>query len=110
MTDLKDMQEIQDLMSSDGFHLFYLSRPACGVCTAVKEKVLVLLEDFPHIDSYYVNLDLVPEAAGQFSIFTIPAILLYVNGSEYVREARYLSITDLEHQIRRPYELAFNPS
>ncbi|MDA3958893.1 co-chaperone YbbN [Oceanispirochaeta sp.] len=108
MIELTELKEIQDLMSSEGFHLFYLSRPACGVCSVVKAKVIEMLQSFPEIKSYYINLDLVPEAAGQFSIFTIPGILLYAEGKEIIREARYLSISDLERQISRPYELAFN--
>jgi thioredoxin-like negative regulator of GroEL len=106
LQELKDFETIQKLMSSEGFHLFYFSRPACGVCGVLKEKVQHMLKDYSGISSYYINLDNVPEAAGQFSLFTIPAVLLYVDGNEIVREARYISMNDLEAKISRPYEMA----
>ena len=90
--------------------LFYLSRPSCGVCSAIKPKVLSLLEAFPEIRSYHVNLDEVPEAAGQLSVLTIPAILAYTGGKEIVREARYISMDDLRAKIERPYSFVFNRS
>ena len=61
------------------------------------------LKSFPEIPSYYVNLDDVPEAAGQLSPFTIPAVLVYAGGKEVVREARYIFIDDISEKIRRAY-------
>ncbi|MCK5249714.1 MAG: thioredoxin family protein [Spirochaetaceae bacterium] len=87
--------------------LFYFSRPSCGVCSALKPKVSSMLKEFPEIPSYYVNLDEVPEAAGQLSIFTIPAVLVYAGGKEVVREARYMSIDDIAEKIRRPYNFLY---
>jgi len=107
MTELIEMAAIQSVMDSPGFHLFYLSRPGCGVCSAVRSKVEVMMENYPYMDTYYVNLDRVPEAAGQKSVFTIPAILVYADGKELIREARYLSISSLDGQIDRFYSLAF---
>ena len=106
LEELNDLETIQKLMSSDGFHFFYFSRPACGVCGVLKEKVKHMLKDYPGISSYYINLDNVPEAAGQFSLFTIPAVLLYIDGNEIIREARYISMDELEDKVSRPYEMA----
>jgi thiol-disulfide isomerase/thioredoxin len=103
MQDINDYPEFQTISEGDGMSLFYLSRPDCGVCTALKPKVRNMLNEFPEIPSYYVNLDNIPEAAGQLSIFTIPAVLVYAGGKEVVREARYISVEDLADKIRRPY-------
>lgn len=103
MQTINSLEDIQNKSDLAGMSLFYFSRPACGVCTAIKPKVLTMLEEFPEIPSYYVNLDDVPEAAGQLSLFTIPAILIYADGKEVVREARYISIPDLADKVRRPY-------
>ena len=64
MKELTDMKGLREKMSTPGFHLFYLSRPAGGVCTVLKAKVLELLKEFPSVKSYYINLDLVPEGCG----------------------------------------------
>jgi len=107
MQNIEEFSEIQDISEKEGMSLFYLSRPACGVCTALKPKVGNMLKEFPEVPSYYVNLDDIPEASGQLSIFTIPAILVYAEGKEVVREARYISVEDLADKIRRPYGFLF---
>lgn len=107
MQTINSLEDIQRKSDLPGMSLFYFSRSACGVCTAIKPKVLIMLEDFPEISSYYINLDDVPEAAGQLSLFTIPAVLVFTDGKELVREARYISIPDLADKVRRPYEFIY---
>lgn len=107
MQTINNLEDIQSKSDLAGMSLFYFSRSACGVCSAIKPKVLNMLEEFPEIPSYYVNLDDVPEAAGQLSLFTIPAVLVFSEGKELVREARYISIPDLADKIRRPYEFIY---
>ncbi len=107
MVNLNSLTDVKDFVSTHPMTLLYMSRPDCGVCTAIKPKVIEMLESFPKIESAYVNLDVIPEAAGEYSVFTIPAVLVYADGKELVREARYISMDDLEGKIARPYGLLF---
>lgn len=106
--DILNFDDFEEEVKSDGFHLFYLSRPTCGVCKALLPKVEEMATHFPKIDLAYVNLDKVPQAAGQYSIFTIPGILLFVDGREMIREARHISLDGLEVKIDRLYNLAYS--
>ena len=108
MRDISSLEELQQRLANEPFVVTYVSRPDCGVCTALKPKVREMIGEFPEATAYYVNLDLFPEAAGSYSIFTIPGILLFVDGKETIREARYVSAPDLEHQMNRLYELKFS--
>ena len=108
MTDISSVEELQRRLADEPFVLTYFSRPDCGVCTALKPKVREMIDELPEATSYYVNLDALPEAAGTYSIFTIPGILLFVDGKETIREARYVSATDLEQQMHRLYDLRFS--
>ena len=102
METIGDFERMRELMRKEDLALFYLSRPGCGVCAALKPKILSLLDsEFPEIPFYDVNLDEVPEAGGQLSIFTIPAVLVFSGGREWIREARYMAIDELTEKIRR---------
>lgn len=107
MTDITSLPELKQLIAENPYLLAYFSRPDCGVCTALKPKVAEMVEAFPKAVSRYVNLDRFPEAAGEYSIFTIPGILVFVDGKETIREARYVSATDLEQKMERLYQLRF---
>jgi len=87
--------------------IVYLSRPSCGVCVAVKSKILEIIGKYHELEGVDVDMDKIPESAGEFSIFTIPGILLYIDGRESIREARYISIEDFEAKISRLYHMIY---
>lgn len=106
---LNTMEEIRAARNGKGMSLLYVSRPECGVCVALKPKVVQMAEErFPEMRVWYVDLDRIPEAAGELSVFTIPGILVYADGKELVREARYVALDDLGAKIHRPYSMIFS--
>lgn len=102
------LDQINAHIQDNKMALLYFSRPECGVCKALKPKVeQVIHEEFSRIKMMSIDLDTLAEAAGIYSVFTIPAILLYVEGKETLREARYLSISDFTQKVDRYYSLLF---
>lgn len=108
MKSVESLAEIQRRIAEEPFVLAYLSRPDCGVCVSLKPKVGEIVREFPEATAYYVDLDAIPEAAGEYSIFTIPGILVFVDGKESIREARYVSIDDLADRMERLHALRFD--
>jgi thioredoxin-like negative regulator of GroEL len=64
-----------------------------------------MLETFPRLESAYVRIDDVPELAGKFSVFTAPTLILFVEGKEMVRKARFVVMQELEADIKKYYDL-----
>lgn len=108
MVEVDSLEQAIGFSRERGLGLLYISRPTCGVCTALKPKVEALSRDYPELRMRYVNLDDIPAAAGHFSVFTIPAILVYAEGKEAIREARYVSMDSLETAIARYYGMMFD--
>ena len=92
---------MKNIISNDAFVLFYLSRADCGACGAVKPKVLELAEKYPELKTFHVDLDKNEIIAGQYSIFTIPGILVFAGGKEAIREARNFSLVEIEKKLER---------
>ncbi|WP_222120430.1 thioredoxin family protein, partial [Staphylococcus epidermidis] len=63
-----------------------------------------LLEEFPSIVSMQADADEIPEIAGKYSIFTVPALLLFVNGKESIRKARFVRIGELGRELEKIVE------
>ena len=105
MKSINSMVEIDNFTESGDMRMLYLSRPDCGVCVALIPKIEKMIEEFPTLESRYIDLDEIPEAAGKFSIFTIPGILVFIQGKETIRKARYVSIDELQGEIKRYNEL-----
>ncbi len=105
MKDIKSIIEIENFIKSGSMRMLYLSRPDCGVCVALIPKLEEMIKEFPELDARYIDLDELPEAAGKYSIFTIPGILVYIQGKETIRKARYVSIDELHGEIKRYNDL-----
>lgn len=88
--------------------LIYFSHDKCNVCKVLKPKIKNLLENnFPNIEMFYSDTVLNPEIAAQNSIFTVPTILIYFDGKEFLRKSRSIGIEELRKEIDRPYHLMF---
>lgn len=88
--------------------LIYFSHENCNVCKVLKPKIEKLLEaDFPKIKMFYSDTIVNPEVAAQNSIFTVPTILVFFDGKEFLRKSRNIGVVELTRDIERPYSLLF---
>ncbi len=78
--------------------LLFVKTDNCSVCEGLFPQVKALKIDFP-IPFYKVNVAEVPELAGQLSLFTAPVVLLFNEGAEYARFARFIRIEELKYRL-----------
>ena len=102
---VNNKETIYNLLKKDNITLLYFSSPSCAVCDVVRNKLELTLKDFPKISAYEIPPYNNEEILADFNIFTFPAILLYIDGKEYIREARHFSVENLICDIKRYYEL-----
>ncbi|KYH34023.1 thioredoxin [Clostridium tepidiprofundi DSM 19306] len=107
MKRLSTFEEIDEFIKSNDFSLLYFGLPNCDVCDALFPKVQTMLEDYPNIKLGRVYLNENAELGGKFSIFTVPAILVYIEGKEAIREARFINMDLLENSIKRYYDMFY---
>lgn len=105
MQSLESIELVDKFIEEKKLAFLYISRPNCGVCQALLPKVETLLEDFPEIRAAYINADYVEEIAGRLSIFTVPVLLLFVDGKEVLREARFVHLDQLQDKLEKIYSL-----
>lgn len=104
---LESKEDLEDFISINTMALIYFGSEGCGVCRALKPKVEEMLESFPRIAKGQVDIEKSVELSAASSIFTIPAILVYVEAKEVLREARHISIREMKDKIQRYYNMLF---
>jgi hypothetical protein len=62
------------------------------------------LKDFPLIQTRQADAAHIPELAGFLSVFTAPVLLLFADGKEMQRDARFVHIEEFREKIRKMYE------
>jgi len=85
--------------------LVYFSGATCNVCVSLKPKIeQMLLQQFSEVKFVEIPTEISPELTSRFSVYSVPVVLFFVEGKEYIREARSISITELtnkmEHLLR----------
>jgi thiol-disulfide isomerase/thioredoxin len=100
-------EEIDRIVNENKMVLLYFGSYNCNVCIAVKPKIEEMLKKYPKIVSAEVEEGNFIKAAATYNIFTFPVILLFIEGKETLREARYISIQDIDSKIGRYYNLLF---
>ncbi len=93
--------EIKEEIHRSSIILLYISRENCSVCHALLPQIEDVLMEFPMIEARSVDADLVPEIAGEYTIFTVPAILVFVNGKEMIRKARFVPIDMFRLELKK---------
>lgn len=86
--------------------VYYFTSAECSICPVLKPKVKALLTE-RFVDINFRSIDIKEEAvlAAQFSVFTIPVLLILVDGREQYRFVRNFSVNELEMKLSRLMEL-----
>jgi len=87
-----------EYVESERALLLFVKTDNCSVCEGLYPQVKALKEDFP-IPFYKVNVAEVPEIAGQLSFFSAPVVLLFHEGKEYARFARFIRMEELKYRM-----------
>jgi len=103
------MQTIQNLNKTINENLavmVYFSAPTCNVCHALKPKLLEALDDnFKEFKVESVDISVDEDIAPHFGVYAIPTILVFLDGKEFLRKSRNMSVTEVIKEIQRPYEI-----
>ncbi len=99
----QSLQEITEAIIAKDLVFLYLSQPQCSVCVSLLPKVEELLQDYPLVESLYINTAEIPAVSGEFSVFTIPTVMLFVQGKEQFRLARTFGLTEIKEKLDRVY-------
>lgn len=105
---ISHLGELSTLVSSETGLLAYFSTPDCRVCQALRPKVWKMLHrEFPRILPVYVDCAATPETAAHYQVFTVPTLLAFFEGREWLRAGRNLGLEELRQGLARPYGLCF---
>lgn len=103
---MQTLENINNSILKNQALLVYFSAPSCGVCHALKPKLMEALDaNFEDFVVESVDISQNEDIAPHFGIFTIPTILVFLDGKEFLRKSRNMSIDEVIKEIKRPYEI-----
>ncbi len=100
------IETIKETINNKSGVMLYFSGQDCGVCEALKPKIKDALDqNFPLIEQIYIDAALNQNISAEFNVFAVPTILVFLDGKEFIRKSRNLSISAFIQELKRPYEI-----
>lgn len=108
MIDIDSEDRLEAILNDNLGALIYFSGPECNVCKVLRPKIEeMILATYPQLPMAYVDCDAQREIAGQHRVFSIPTVLVFFDGSEFIRKVRTFGIGELRDEIERPYGMLY---
>lgn len=103
---MQTIENINNTITQNAAVMVYFSAPTCGVCHALKPKLLDALEhNFPLFKVESVDISESVDIAPHFGVYAIPTILIFLDGREFLRKSRNMSVDEVVREIERPYSI-----
>ena len=103
---MQTIENINNTIKENLAVMVYFSAPTCNVCHALKPKLLEALEtDFKEFKVESVDISVEEDIAPHFGVFAIPTVLIFLDGKEFLRKSRHMSVSEVIGEIQRPYEI-----
>ena len=100
------LEELQNIIRSEVGVLLYFSGEKCNVCHALRPKFKELFDtEFPLIRQIYLDAHENAEISAHYQVFSVPTMIVFLDGREFVREGRAVSLHQMTEQLKRPYAL-----
>ena len=103
---MQTLEEVQKIIDENIAVMLYFSAPTCNVCKALKPKLLEAIEsNFDKFEIVSIDTSIEQDIAAQYSVFAIPTVLIFLDGREFLRKSRHMSIDEVVREIERPYSI-----
>ena len=100
------LEELQNTIRIEVGVLLYFSGENCNVCHALRPKFKDLFDkEFPQITQIYLDAHENPEVSAHFQVFSVPTMIVFLDGREFIREGRAVSMHKMQEQLSRPYNM-----
>lgn len=91
----ENLATVLQTISHEPLSLVYISLPQCGVCHAILPRVAEVTTNLA-IPAFQVDAAENPEVASHFQVLTVPAVLVFVDGKEVHRQARFIDVKKIQ--------------
>lgn len=104
-----ELEELQNEIKQNDALMVYFSGENCGVCRVLRPKVKEMMEEkFPKIKQIYISADEYKQTSANFNVFCVPTLMIFLDGKEFIKKSRNISISELENELSRPYSMYFD--
>jgi len=100
------LEQLQQKIAEEAGVLLYFSGAHCSVCHALRPKFKALFDkEFPLIRQIYLDAHENAEISAYYQVFSVPTMIVFLDGREFIREGRAVSMHRMAEKLSRPYSM-----
>jgi len=100
------LEELQSTIRTEVGVLLYFSGENCNVCHALRPKFKEVFDkEFSQLKQIYLDAHKHAEISAHYQVFSVPTMIVFMDGREFAREGRAVSLYQLTQQLLRPYNM-----
>jgi thioredoxin-like negative regulator of GroEL len=100
------LEELQEMIRTEKGVMLYFSGENCNVCHALRPKFKEAFDThFPELKQIYLDAHENADISAHFQVFSVPTMIVFLDGNEFAREGRNVSLHQLVSQLKRPYSI-----
>ena len=98
------LEQLQTTIKQELGVFLYFSGEFCNVCHALRPKAKDLFDtEFPQLKQIYLDAEEHRDIASHFQVLSVPTMIVFMDGREFAREGRSVSLHQLSEKLKRPY-------
>ncbi len=95
-----------ELKQSKDVLLVLFGGKECGVCHAIKPKLIGLMAaHYPLATIAYIDCHATPELGAQQGVLSLPTLQVFFGGQKFIEEVRTFSLQKVIDNMARPYQM-----
>ena len=105
MKTLQDMAAYEETCRREQAVIMQFGSEQCGPCAAIQHRIDAWCRNHA-CSARYIDIEACPDIAAQHDILSVPAVIVYMQGHETLRQAGYFSLDDMLARTAQYLELA----
>jgi hypothetical protein len=98
MKEIKDYREVTDIINQE-LVMIIAKTHTCSTCTTINEIIGQNVKYIEEIPVYYLYVDDLAEFRGEYTIFSVPTVLIFNEGKEILRESKFINFAKIDRLI-----------
>lgn len=102
---IENQQALEGAIKREKLLILQFGAESCAPCSAIKNRIQAWNLLHPAVRFCYLPTEKLPKVCAQMGVFTVPTLLLYVQGKLSIRQSGCFSLDQILQQVQKYEDL-----
>lgn len=98
MQEIKHYSEVTSIINQE-LVMVIAKTHSCSTCTTINDIISKNVKQINELPVYFIYVDDIAEFRGEYTIFSVPTVLIFNEGKEILRESKFINFGKIDRLI-----------